>query len=230
MAGGFWQAWRAAFAPVPAAAPPPPREALPDGPIEFQPYVVFDLETTGLRPSEGDTLVQIGAVRLQSGVETQDFNLLVNPGRPIPPRATRYHGITDAMVAGAPPVAAAVAAFRDFAAGAVLVAHNAAFDLAVLGAAARDHGAPHLSNAALCSMQVARWLDPQEPDLSLDGLCGRAGIVIEERHKALGDARATASLWLALIQRAAARGATDLPTLARLTLMQRRIAEAARAF
>lgn len=230
MKGGFWQAWRAAFVAVPAPAAPPPRDPLPDGPIEFQPYVVFDLETTGLKPSEGDTLVQIGAVRLQSGVEVMDFNSLVNPGRPIPPRSSRYHGITDAMVARAPGVAEAVAAFRDFAAGAVLVAHNAAFDLTVLRAAAQDHRAPVLPNPALCSMQVARWLDPQEPDLSLDGLCGRAGIVIAERHKALGDARATAALWLSLIQRAATRGAADLPTLARLTRMERRIAEAARHF
>lgn len=226
MTGGFWQAWRRLV----AAAPPPPRAPLPEGPVEFQPYVVFDLETTGLRPSEGDTLVQIGAVRLQSGVEVAAFNLLANPGRAIPPRATRYHGITDAMVAGAPKVAEAVAAFRDFAAGAVLVAHNAGFDLAVLEAARRDHGAPPLPNPALCSMQLARWLDPREPDLSLDGLCGRAGIVIAERHKALGDARATAALWLGLIQRAAARGASDLPALARLSGMERRIAEAARAF
>ncbi len=235
MAGGVWQAWRAILA-RPLVGPLgvdrlalPRRDPLPDGPIEFQPYVVFDLETTGLHPRHGDAIVQIGAVRLDSGVETVAFNTLVNPGRPIPAASTRYHGITDAMVARAPPVAEAVAAFRDFCAGAVLVAHNAGFDLACL-AAAIGQGAPPVTNPALCSMQVAGWLDPREPDLSLDGLCGRAGLVIEERHKALGDARATAALWLNLIQRAAARGAPDLPTLARLTRMDQRIAESAQRF
>jgi DNA polymerase-3 subunit epsilon len=230
MAGGLWQSWRAFFAAARSVPPPPPREAFPDGPVEFQPYVVFDLETTGLKPSEGDVVVQIGAIRLDSGVETRDFNLLVNPGRTIPAASSRYHGITDAMVARAPGVAEAVAAFRDFAEGAVLVAHNAAFDLTVLRAAAERHGAPHLTNPALCSMMLARWLDPQEPDLSLDGLCGRAGLVIEERHKALGDARATAALFLMLLARAAARGGTSLAELARLSRMEERIAEKAQHF
>jgi len=231
MAGGIWQAWRAFLVGPPAADPValPPRDPLPEGPLEFQPYVVFDLETTGLHPSRGDAIVQVGAVRLDSGVETQAFNTLVNPGRTIPAASTRYHGIDDAMVARAPPVAEAVAAFRDFCAGAVLVAHNAGFDLTCLAAATRQ-GAPAITSPALCSMMVAGWLDPREPDLSLDGLCGRAGLVIEERHKALGDARATGALWLNLIQRASARGAADLPTLARFTRMDRRIAESARPF
>jgi DNA polymerase III epsilon subunit family exonuclease len=226
MRGGIMAIWRALLGQPRAA--PVARDPLPDGPIEFQPYVVFDLETTGLRPWRGDAIVQIGAVRLHSGVATQVFNMLVQPGRSIPPVSTRYHGITDDMVAGAPPVAEAVGAFRDFAEGAVLVAHGAAFDLGMLDAAAECHGAPRLPNAALCSMVVARWLDPREEDQSLDGLCGRAGIVIAERHKALGDAEATAALWLRLIARAAARGASDLPTLARMTRMDNRIGEAAR--
>jgi DNA polymerase-3 subunit epsilon len=218
------------FLSATTAGPPPPRDPLPDGPIEFQPFVVFDLETTGLRPRERDDIVQIGAVRLDSGVVTRDFLTLANPGRPIPPVSTRYHGVTDAMVARAPTIAAALAAFRDFSAGAVLVAHNAAFDAAALQGAAERHRAPRLGNPLLCSMMLAEWLDPQEPDLSLDGLCGRAGIVNEARHRALGDARATAALWVALIARAAERGARTLPELWRLSGMQRRIAAKAERF
>jgi DNA polymerase-3 subunit epsilon len=226
MAGGLRQSLRALFG---ADAAPEPRLPLPPGPVEAQAYVVFDLETTGLRPGRDDAIVQIGAVRIEAGCEAARFETLAYPGRPIPPLSTRCHGITDAMVAGAPPVAEAVAAFAGFAAGAVLVAHNAAFDTAALAGAAR-RGAPHLPNPALCSMLVAGWLDPREPDLSLDGLCGRAGIVIAGRHRALGDARATAELWLALLARASARGIADLAELAARTRMAERIAEHARQF
>ncbi|WP_237214239.1 3'-5' exonuclease [Falsiroseomonas oryziterrae] len=198
--------------------------------MESVPYVVFDLETTGLRPSISDDVVQIGAVRLEGGVETGNFDTLVNPGRPIPPVSTRYHGVTDAMVARAPGAAEAIATFRDFAAGAVLVAHNAAFDLTALAGAAERRGAPRLPNPAMCSMTLARWLDPREPDVSLDGLCGRAGLVIEHRHHALGDARATAVLWMSLLARAAARGSLNLPDLAFRSSMTERIVENARHF
>jgi DNA polymerase-3 subunit epsilon len=230
MAGGVWRSWRSLFVSVavrPATAPEP--DCLPSGPLEAPRYVVFDLETTGLRPSRGDAIVQIGAVLLENGTETACFDTLVHPGRAIPPVSTRYHGITDAMVADAPGVPAALAAFRDFARGAVLVAHNAAFDMTVLAAAA-ERGAPRLPNPALCSMLLARWLDPREPDVSLDGLCGRAGLVIEHRHRALGDARATAALWMALLARASARGVADLPQLALRSRMAERIAEQARNF
>jgi DNA polymerase-3 subunit epsilon len=237
MAGGVWHSWRARFMSVRAearvATPPetrPPPTPLPPGPVEARSYVVFDLETTGLRPSRHDTIVQIGAVRLEGGVETASFNTLVAPGRPIPPVSTRYHGITDAMVARAPPAAEALAAFADFAAGAVLIAHNAAFDLTALDGAAERQGAPRLPNPALCSMILASWLDPREPDVSLDGLCGRMGLVIAHRHHALGDARATAVLWMALLARASARGVADLADLAERSRMAARINERARHF
>jgi DNA polymerase-3 subunit epsilon len=229
MAGGIGRAWRSLLASLAAEDQVAPVAPLPAGPIEAQRYVVFDLETTGLRPSQGDAIVQVGAVRIEDGAEVAAFATLVNPGRAIPPAATRYHGLTDAMVAGAPPVAEALAAFRDFAADAVLVAHNAAFDLTVLKIAA-EAGAPRLANPALCSMVVAAALDPREQDVTLDGLCGRLGIVIEGRHQALGDARATAALWRHLLGRCAARGIAGLAELARETRMARHIAEQSRHF
>jgi DNA polymerase III epsilon subunit family exonuclease len=231
MAGGLWQSWRAIFVSAAVArAEAPAAGPLPEGPLDAQRYVVFDLETTGLRPSRDDAIVQIGAVLLEAGVETARFDMLVNPGRDIPAVSTRYHGITDAMVASAPGVAEAVAAFRDFAAGAVLVAHNAAFDLTALRAAAKRDGAPLLTNPALCSMLLARWLVPREPDLSLDGLCGRMGLVIDARHQALGDARATAALWMRLLARASASGVAGLPDLAARSRMAARMEEAAQHF
>lgn len=188
--------------------------------------VVFDPESTGLQPSRGDCLVSVGAVRLPDGAE---FATLVHPGRPIPAASTRYHGITDAMVAEAPRAPEALAAFRDFAGSAILLAHVAGFDTALLAAEA-ERGAPVLPIRTRCSAILSQWLDPEEPDHSLDGLCGRLDIVIEGRHQALGDARATAALWRHLAGRAALRGVLSLAELDRRTRMTRRIEEMAARF
>jgi DNA polymerase-3 subunit epsilon len=202
---------------------------LPEGPLVAQHYVVFDLEATGLAPSRGDAIVAIGAVRLQDLEIVERFETLVDPGRPIPAAAVRCHGITSAMVAGAPKPPEALAAFAAFARDAVLVAHNAGFDRTLLHMA-EFHGAPPLPNPLLCSLALSRWLDPQEPDHSLDSLCARAGIVISRRHAALGDAEATAELWRRLIARAAARGVEHLPELVRRTGMERFMAEMSARF
>lgn len=202
---------------------------LPDGPIASQRYVVFDLESTGLQPSRGDAMVSIGAVLVRDAAPADRFHTLVNPGRPIPAASQRYHGISDAMVTDAPGPDAALSAFAEFCGDAVLVAHNAAFDQTLLHMA-EFRGAPALPNPVLCSMVVSRWLDPQERDHSLDGLCGRLGIVIPGRHDALGDAEATAALWIHLLARAAARGVEHLPELVRRTGMERAVAQAAEMF
>ncbi len=202
---------------------------LPGGPLAFQDYVVFDLESTGLRPTCGDALLSIGAVRLRNAESAGRFETLVNPGRSIPPEGIRYHGITEEAVCKAPRAPEAIGAFLDFAGGDVLVAHNAAFDRTLLFME-EYRGAPAVPNPFLCSMAVSCWLDAEEPDHSLDGLCGRADIVIAGRHEALGDAEATAALWVHLLARAAARGVEDLHDLVRRSRMLPRIAQAAEHF
>jgi DNA polymerase-3 subunit epsilon len=202
---------------------------LPQGPLAAQDYVVFDLEATGLSPSRGDGIVAIGAVRLRDLSPVARFETLVNPGRPIPALSTRFHGITDAMVSDAPAAPAAIGAFATFAEGAVLVAHNAAFDATLLRME-EFRGAPPVPNPVLCSMGVSRWLDPAEQDHSLDGLASRAGIVIARRHAALGDADATAEVWLRLLARASARGVEHLPELARRAGLEQFMAELAGRF
>ena len=128
-------------------------EAVRERPLRSLAYVVFDVETTGLDLSGGDVPVAIGAVRVVNGrvLPMESFERLINPGRPIPPSSTRFHGITDAMVAGRPPLSLVLTQFGRFVGeAAVLVAHNAAFDMTALrqGAAASglrfDHsGARH---------------------------------------------------------------------------------------
>jgi DNA polymerase-3 subunit epsilon len=207
------------------------QHALPACPLAAGRYVVFDLETTGLSPSRGDAIVSIGAVRVRDAApdEADTFSTLVDPGRPIPANATRYHGITAAMVAGAPTVPRAIALFQQFAGDDVLVAHNAAFDMACLHAA-EYFGAPATANPALCSMALSQWLDPGEPDHSLDGVAARLSEVIPGRHDALGDALATARIFCRLLARADARGIDHLAELYRRVGMRRRLIAAAQDF
>ena len=93
--------------------------------------IIVDVETTGWLADEA-AITEIGAVRLSAGGPAAEFSALVNPGAPIPPPITSLTGITDAMVGDAPPIAAVLPRFLAFAAGGVLVAHNAPFDLAFL--------------------------------------------------------------------------------------------------
>ena len=183
-------------------------QAVADTRLDDLTYVVFDTETTGLDP-ERDEIVQLAAVRLVNGrrVESEVFETLVDPGRAIPPGSTDVHGITEAMVRGAPGIAEAGARFHRFARGAVLVAHNAPFDLAFLRrhepgiGASFDH--PVL-DTVLLSAVVFGTLEEH----SLDALAARLGITIpdEARHTALGDTIATADTFLKLVPMLKARG------------------------
>lgn len=172
-------------------------------------YVVFDTETTGLNPRQGDEIVQLAAVRIVNGrrVEGEVFDTLVNPGRPIPPVSTEVHGITDAMVADAPGVEEVVRRFHKFAEGAVLIAHNAPFDMEFLrrveGTLGLSFDMPVLDTVLLSAVVYG-----QHETHSLDALSHRLGITIPEeaRHTAIGDTLATADAFLKLVPMLAGRG------------------------
>ncbi|MGY6570895.1 MAG: exonuclease domain-containing protein [Salinarimonas sp.] len=173
-------------------------------------YVVFDTETTGLDPQR-DEIVQLAAMRVVNGriVDGEVFETLVDPQRPIPPGATAVHGITPQMVIGAPRIGEAGARFHRFAAGAVLVAHNAPFDMAFL----RRHEADicqRFDNPILDTVLASAVLFGQGESHSLDALAARYGIVIPEsaRHTALGDAEATAQALVRMLPMLRARGFT----------------------
>jgi len=187
-----------------------------DTPLADLNYVVFDTETTGLLPDQGDEIVQIAAVRIVNGrrVKGEVFDTLVNPGCPVPPASTKVHGITTAMVQGAPTPAEAVCAFHKFAEGAVLIAHNAPFDMAFLRRVEPTIGV-HFDNPTLDTVLLSAVIFGQHEVHSLDALTHRLGITIpeEERHTAIGDTVATAQAFLKLLPMLQGRGLGSFGTL-----------------
>ncbi len=184
--------------------------AVADTRLEDLTYVVFDTETTGLS-SDTDEIVQIAGVRIVNGrrLETEIFDTLVDPGRPIPPSSTDVHGITDAMVKDAPDIAKAGNRFHRFAQGAVLVAHNAPFDMAFLRRHEAGIGA-RFDHPVLDTVLLSAVVFGQLEEHSLDALSTRLGITIpdEARHTALGDTVATADAFLKMLPMLRARGLT----------------------
>ncbi len=170
-------------------------------PIRDLCFVAFDTETTGLSP-ETDDVIQLGAVRVLKGriVAGEIMDSYVDPNRPIPPASTRVHGISDADVAGAPDFGTICQEFHHFAGGAVLVAHNAPFDLAFLK---REEAATGLrwAHPVLDTVLLSAVVFGVTEQHSLDALCERLAIKIasERRHTALGDAEATAEVLVRLI-------------------------------
>jgi DNA polymerase-3 subunit epsilon len=176
-------------------------DRISDARLDSLTYVVFDTETTGLLPEQGDEIVQIAAVRVVNGkrVKKEVFDLLVNPGRSIPPSATAIHGVSNAMVADAVDVAEAIRQFYRFAEGAVLVAHNAPFDMEFLHRREREVGLRFV-NPVLDTVLLSATVFGQGETHTLDALAERLGVTIEEsaRHTALGDAIATADVFIKL--------------------------------
>ena len=163
-------------------------------------FVVFDTETTGLKPGRGDELVQLAAVRIDNGELNLAASLdqLVNPGRAIPASSTLIHGITDEMVADEASVTETLGVFHRFAVDTILVAHCAQFDMAFLTRDQRTHGLI-FNQPVLDTMLLAYALDPHSRGLSLDAVAQRFGVEIHGRHTAMGDARATAEIFLRML-------------------------------
>jgi len=181
-------------------------------PIAGQPFVVVDLETTGGGPADGG-IIEIGAVRVVDGRLLDTFGTLVNPGRPIPPFVAALTGISDDMVAAAPPIAEVLPRFLEFAGDAVLVAHNARFDVGHLEAAHRALACRPLARPSLCTLLLARRLLPDLRRRSLDALAAALGISCHGRHRGPGDARIAAEMLTVFLERAATQGITRLDEL-----------------
>jgi len=162
--------------------------------------LAVDTETTGMSPDSGHRLVEVARVEIADGALGADWSSLVRPGRPIPPDAARVHGITDAMVADAPEPGPVARELREACGDLPLVFHNAPFDLPFLIRLFRESGAPPLLNPIVDTLGLARGL-PGSGSNSLGALASRLGLPPEPAHRALGDARTTARLFLALAAR-----------------------------
>lgn len=189
------------------AVPFPTCNIPPDLPLRELEYAVVDVETTGGSALRGHRLTEVGVVVVRGdGTTVGEYGTLVNPGRPIPRVITRITNITNAMVAGAPDFRDVADGVRRATAGRVFVAHNAGFDLRFLGVELlRATGRPY-EREPLCTVRLSRRLLPEVRRRSLDTVCRYFGIPIEGRHRALGDARATAILLLRLLERADEQG------------------------
>lgn len=172
-------------------------------------FVAIDLETTGL-DARRDVMVALAAVPFVGGARSVGLVTLVDPGRPITPASTAIHGITDAMVAGAPSPRRVLDALAALCAGRVIAGHGVDFDLAVLGRALRAHHRRPLTSVALDTQRLAAALYPSWVDFSLDAVAARLGVHIVGRHTAEGDAVAAGEVLVALLAECRRRGLTSL--------------------
>jgi DNA polymerase III subunit epsilon len=182
-------------------------------PLRETTFVVVDLETTGGRTKSADgtgcdAITEIGAVKVRGGVVLGEFATLVDPQRTIPPQIVQLTGITTAMVCDAPTIDAVLPMFLEFAGGAVLVAHNAGFDVGFLRAAAQRCEIPWPRPPVLCTVRLARRVLSREeaPSVRLAALARLFAVATQPTHRALDDARATVDVLHALIERVGNQG------------------------
>lgn len=168
-------------------------------------FAVLDLETTGL-PSPNHRIIEFAAVVVESGKAVDDFSSLVNPGISVPRRIQRMTGITNEMLTDAPPLEQIAGAVIEFLGDRVLVAHNSPFDVNFLNMELNRVLGIELANKALCTVRLTRTLIPGLPSYRLGAVADYFNIEIQQRHRALGDAAATADVFVRLCRMAEERG------------------------
>jgi len=174
-------------------------------------YSVFDTETTGLEPSNGDEIIQMGAVRIVNNrlLRQEIFDQLVDPGIPLKPEGIPIHGITEAMVNGQPRLDAVLPAFHEFCADTVLVAHNAAFDMRFFQLKEDSIGV-RFTQPVLDTLLLSAVIHPNQESHRLESIAERLGINVIGRHTALGDAYVTGEVFLKMIPLLAGMGIVTL--------------------
>lgn len=159
-------------------------------------FVAFDLETTGLS-AKTHRIIEIGAVKFRNGRSVGTFSTLVAPGMPIPAASQRVHGITDEMVREAPQAREALQRFLEFVGNAVLLAHNAAFDLRFISAEAERNRVKLGKLTVIDTLPLARRWFPHSEGHSLAALAKHLSLPAAKSHRALADARRVRLVFLA---------------------------------
>ena len=170
--------------------------------LKQESFAVVDVESTGSRHTAGDRITEVAVVVVKNGVATTTFETLINPDRPIPPMISALTNITSSMVRNAP-------RFRDVCdqliaalEGHIFVAHNASFDWRFINAEIERATRQRMHGRTLCTVRMAKKLAPQIRRKNLDAVAFHYGIEIAGRHRAGGDARATAEVLLRLLRAA----------------------------
>ena len=174
-----------------------------------QTYVVFDLETTGLKPEHCE-IIEVGAVKLKDGKVVDRFQTFVNDGGIVLQNITDLTGITTAMLAGAPSSREVLSEFHTFCEGCCLVAHNAEFDMGFVRFHSERFGLKFEQKYA-DTLMLSRYLMHDLENHKLDTLCEELGVVLKDHHRASDDAEATGGVFLKLLDKLRALGLKTLP-------------------
>ncbi len=171
-------------------------------------FVVFDIETTGFSPVN-NRIIEIGAVKVERGEVTERFSSFVNPDVPIPFEIEKLTGINDSMVMEAPMIEEVLPRFLEFCEGCVLVAHNASFDMSFIMENCRRQGFSDRFTY-VDTVGIARILLPGQAKHTLDAVAKTMGVSLENHHRAVDDAEATAHIFVKFIPRLRENGAENL--------------------
>ncbi|WDM02768.1 PolC-type DNA polymerase III [Alicyclobacillus cycloheptanicus] len=179
---------------------------------EASAYVVFDTETTGLNARE-DTLIEIAAVRMKGRNIVDTFSTLIDPERPLSAKITELTGISNDMLVGQPKMKDALVRFREFSEGAILVAHNAEFDVGFLAQCGLRAGLADWKPPVIDTLALARALYPGEKNYRLKTLTQKFNVELVNHHRALADAEATAKVFAHMQEALATNGIDTLTKL-----------------
>lgn len=187
-------------------------------PLHEVAFVIIDLETTGASPASAG-ITEIGAVKVRGGEVIGEFSTLVNPGHPIPAFIAALTGITDRLVEDCPRLASVLPSLLEFIGGAVLVAHNAPYDIGFLKAACSNHGHPWPAPRVVDTARLARVALHRDEvrNCKLSTLAAHFRTEVTPSHRALDDARATNEVFHALLERLGDLGVRSVEDLAAFT-------------
>ncbi len=176
-----------------------------DKKIDEEEFVVFDIETTGLN-SHTNKIIEIGAVKIKAGRIIDRYSQLINPGISIPYHITEITSITNEQVANQPKIDEVIGKFVEFIGDAVLVAHNAPFDMGFIKRDIKEYLNIDLENSVIDTLQMARDLFPDFKKYGLGDLNKSLGLALEKHHRAVDDSQATANMFIIFLEKYKEKG------------------------